>query len=89
MVVSTDGSILWIPTKDQVGKQNVTVGLSDGKNSTTATFIVTVKPATTSGPSGGIPAGPSFIWIVIILVICLLIGASAFYMVKRRPPKGR
>lgn len=86
MIVAANGMVMWTPMKDQIGKQNVTVGLSDGKNSTTATFNLTVEPATTNGPSNT-PAGPSFVWIVIILVICLLIGAAAIYMVKRKPPK--
>ena len=70
MVVSAEGSILWVPTKEQVGKQSVTVGLSDGKRSTTAAFVITVNPATASDPSG-IPTGASSAWMVLIFVICI------------------
>jgi len=61
LVVSAEGSILWIPSKDQVGKRTVTVRLSDGKDSTDATFNVTVSPATASGQSG-VPTGASLAW---------------------------
>ena len=69
LVVSAEGSILWVPTKDQAGKQNVTVRLSDGKDSTTMTFNVTVGPATESGRSG-VPTGASLAWLVLIPLIC-------------------
>jgi hypothetical protein len=31
MMVSADGTVLWMPAKDQVGTHTVTVALSDGK----------------------------------------------------------
>ncbi len=42
MVISRDGIITWVPEEGQVGNHTVTVELSDGKNSTTTSFIVTV-----------------------------------------------
>jgi hypothetical protein len=43
MVISKDGSILWIPNEDQIGEHNVTVSISDGKDSNSTSFVITVK----------------------------------------------
>jgi hypothetical protein len=42
MIVSADGAILWLPSKEQVGTHPVVIELSDSKNSTTAEFDVEV-----------------------------------------------
>ena len=42
MVVSADGTVLWLPTDDQVGTHPVVVSLSDSKNATTQDFDVDV-----------------------------------------------
>jgi hypothetical protein len=83
LVISADGTIAWTPTKDQVGTQTVTVSLSDGKNTTLASFPVTVaKPApvkekqSTSGDSPVLMAG--------LLVAGVAIGAVVAYVLTRK-----
>ena len=43
MIISGSGKILFIPEDNQIGKHVVTVGLTDSKNTTTASFVVTVS----------------------------------------------
>ncbi len=42
---STTGVIAWTPTEDQIGENEVVVEVSDGSNSTTQSFTVTVEKA--------------------------------------------
>lgn len=86
LMVSADGSVLWIPAKDQAGMHTVTVSLSDGKNSATSAFTVEVKkPA----PAAAGAAGYSEAVLLMMLVIGILIGALAILvMMMRRPPRG-
>jgi len=49
MVISADGMILWVPTAAQAGNNTATIGLTDGKDQTNASFKVTVVLTGTSG----------------------------------------
>jgi hypothetical protein len=84
MVVSADGSILWIPTKDQIGKHTVTVALSDGKNSTRAGFDVGVIPAAAGGTTED-GAGSLLIWIILILIAGLICAAVVYAKLRMLP----
>jgi len=93
MVISADGVLSWTPAKDQVGKKLVTVSLSDGKNSTTSSFNVTVAKAainpgnggktTESGYSTGTMAGLG----IIMLIVGLAIGAMVVSAMRSKPEK--
>jgi len=60
---SGTGLISWIPTSLQIGTNDVTVKVSDGKKAITQSFTITVNPKTytitaTAGPEGSIsPSG--------------------------------
>ncbi|UCH89012.1 MAG: putative Ig domain-containing protein [Thermoplasmata archaeon] len=42
MVISKDGTILWVPGKDQIGTHTIIVALTDTKNSTLINFTIEV-----------------------------------------------
>jgi uncharacterized membrane protein len=79
MVMSNDGILIWVPEKDQVGNHNITIQLSDGKDSTTKSFILTVVPSTegeadeTEGIDAMIFYGVLGILIVIIIILILVL----------------
>jgi hypothetical protein len=84
MVVSADGSLVWTPTKDQIGTHAVTVSLSDGKNTNVTGFTVAVtKPAPGGAGTGG-TSDNSMGLMAGILVIGLAAGVVAAYLLARR-----
>jgi len=83
MALSADGILLWVPGDDQVGLNTVTVALSDGKNTTTSAFTVTVtKSAARTVITNSDGISPA--WIIGMLVIGLVAGAAAVYLFTRR-----
>jgi len=90
-VISANGLLSWVPTTDQVGNHTITVSLSDGKNSTTTSFNVTVTKGTTITTTGGktgntgismeITAGLA----VVMLIIGLAVGALVFRASRKKP----
>jgi len=74
MAINATGVITWTPTIGQVGAHTVTVNVSDGKDSTTRSFIITVKAKGTR-PSGGLD--PMLIGAIagaVIAAIAILVG---------------
>jgi len=82
MVISADGQIVWTPTANQVGTYPVSVSLSDGKNSTSATFQLNVV----KGTSGKVTkeTGYSLPWLLGLLVVGLVIGAVIGFVATRK-----
>jgi hypothetical protein len=89
MVISADGSFVWTPAKDQSGVHTITVQLSDGKNSTTATFTVTVKKAATggSGSASGDTTMMLGMGLILGLVVGLVVGMVVMKSMGRKPPQ--
>ena len=90
VVLSADGLLFWVPSKDQVGKHVITVSLTDGKNSTTASFNVTVAKATVTGgktTDGGISTGMMAGIAIAMLMVGLAIGAVILYSTRSKPEK--
>jgi hypothetical protein len=82
MTISTNGTLDWTPSKDQVGPHNITVQVSDGKATANATFLLTV---------GKVPATSNQIDKVILPAIGVTalvagVGAGA-YFAKTHAPK--
>jgi len=90
MLISADGSLVWTPNKGQVGRHTLFVSLTDGKNSTTTTFVVNVAKGTTAtggktegAYSAGVLAGLA----IFMLVLGLAVGAVIAYARWSKPPK--
>jgi hypothetical protein len=70
MVVSAEGTILWLPTEDQVGTYPVVVELSDTKDATTYEFDVEVVEA----DKGSVEeTSDDYMWLVIAMAIVVVI----------------
>jgi hypothetical protein len=84
MIVSADGSVLWMPAKGQVGSHTVVVALSDGKDSATTTFTVEVrKPSAVAAQTTGYNEG----WLLAMVFLGLFVGVLLmFLMTRRRTP---
>jgi len=66
MTLEPGGRLMWTPRKAQVGKNPVVVSVSDGIDTVTQEFNVTVEPAQTGG--GGNPA-PAIVGAVAIIAL--------------------
>jgi hypothetical protein len=84
MIVSADGNIAWTPTKEEIGSHSVIVSLSDGKNSTSAGFSVTVNKPAPAGTGTGGSSDNSLGLIAGMLVVGLAIGAVAVFVALRK-----
>ncbi len=83
MVISADGTILWLPGEDQVGTHPVKVALSDSKDSTTADFSVEVLEADKPRVED---TGDDYAWmaaVLAIVVVILVLLLLAMYFRKR------
>jgi hypothetical protein len=87
LVISADGTIAWTPTKDQVGTQTVTVSLSDGKNTTVASFPVTVaKPAPVKEKESDSGSSPVLMAGLLIAGVAIgAVAAVAAYSLRKKP----
>jgi hypothetical protein len=75
MVISSDGTITWTPTNDQVGEHTVTIWLYDGDRSETGTLAVTVVEA----PSWT----ESLVKLVGAMMIVLVVGLAIMVIFAR------
>jgi hypothetical protein len=84
MIVSADGSILWLPTGDDVGTHPVVVGLSDSKNSTTMEFDVEVVKSTED--EDGTESSDGYMWmaIALVLVVVVLVALLVLMYVRQQ-----
>ena len=77
MRISSDGSVLWTPGEDQLGRHTITVEISDGVNSQTSSFDVNVVEEG-SGEDGsmnvliGLLVAVSFAVIVAVVYLTLV-----------------
>jgi hypothetical protein len=81
MIISTNGTILWLPLRGQAGSHTITVTLSDGKNSTEKSFQVSVLKS--SEKSDVAATGYSIGWLVAIAIIGIIIGGGMAYAATR------
>ncbi len=83
MIVSADGAVLWLPSKDQLGTHPVVISLSDSKNSTTAEFDVVVTEAEKPDVE---ETGDDYMWLVIamaVVVVVLVVLMMLMFMRQR------
>jgi hypothetical protein len=93
MVISKDGVIIWTPDDNQVGGYTIKVSLTDGKNSTSTSFNITVQEAEEDKPEDkeegeavsmeSLNAAYGAIAVLIILLIILIY--LLFVRYKARP----
>jgi hypothetical protein len=87
MTISSDGVIIWTPSKNQVGKHTITVNVTDGKAYSTAQFTVTVEkksvPRTTIG-LGSMVLGA--IAAIVIAIVIILVAVMATRGRRREEP---
>ena len=77
LTISAEGNLVWTPAKDDVGEHTVQVALSDGKNTTAASFTVTiVNPA----PTGDDGRSDNSRLAAVILFVGLAVGAIVVYL---------
>jgi outer membrane protein assembly factor BamB/predicted transcriptional regulator len=74
------GDINWSPRKGDIGKYTVVVGVTDGINTTTTSFNITVKQEPVSGvfATAGTPRG-TLIWLLSLFIIVIgvaLVGGT-------------
>jgi hypothetical protein len=84
MAISSDGTVSWTPTKDQVGTYNVTVKVSDGIASTEMTYTVTVKASTNPPPKPNPVSSMNWLPYIILPIIIVIGGVGAYLVLRNR-----
>ncbi|MBM4249330.1 MAG: hypothetical protein FJ149_07850 [Euryarchaeota archaeon] len=85
MNLEPGGQLMWTPRKEQRGVHPVVVSVSDGIDTVTQSFNVTVREPMTGG---GSDLTGAFVGLVVVLAACALVGGLVVTRRRRRKPAG-